>query len=218
MKKTIAKISLALLAAIMLITAPACTPAPKKDEGVEAYKAAEWLKKEAGADPSQLAQLSNEEILEVYQAAQRGGERCFTTSRGREICFEKPSNTRSNGREIHTDPIWPIGPQQPLGPRKPDIKFDDAQLTAKFDKHAKDFGVYGTGTRANIQKFREAMESHLADPNTIVIEGTFRNIKVFHYVNNSTKLNVMKDANGYYLSGWKLNPTQFWNVWTRGSL
>jgi Novel toxin 21 len=37
----------------------------------EAYKAAEWLKKN-GADPRQLNQLSNQQVIDVYNAIQKG--------------------------------------------------------------------------------------------------------------------------------------------------
>jgi hypothetical protein len=63
------------------------------------------------------------------------------------------------------------------------------------------------------------MEQHIADPATQVIQGTYRQTQVVtHYVNPNTGLNVMKDAAGNYLSGWKLNQMQLQNVLTRGSL
>jgi putative RNase toxin 21 of polymorphic toxin system len=37
----------------------------------EAYKAAEWLKKN-GADPRQLDQLNNQQVIDLYNAVQRG--------------------------------------------------------------------------------------------------------------------------------------------------
>lgn len=193
---TLKRITIALIAALFLFAAPSC--ATKKNEEAEAYRAAVWLK-EHGADPEQVDQLSNRQVIEIYEAAQKG-ERSVTT-------------------EGITINITPIGPMKPIGPIKPDINFDYDQLLSKFDKHAKDFGVTGTSTRANVEKFREAMERHIADPATQEIKGWFKQTQpVTHYVNPNTGLNVFKDAAGNYISGWKLNPTQLNNVLTRGSL
>jgi hypothetical protein len=193
------RITIALIAALFLFTAPSC--ATKKNEAAEACRAAEWLKQH-GADPEQVDRLTNRQVIEIYEAVQKG-ERSVTT----------------DGVTINIAPIGPIGPQKPIGPTKPDINFEYDQLLAKFDKHAADFGVIGTSTRSNIARFQAAMEQHIADPATRVIQGTYRKtIPVTHYVNPNNGLNVMKDAAGNYLSGWKLNPTQLMNVLTSGSL
>jgi hypothetical protein len=195
----ISKITIALIAALILIATPACES--KKDEAVEAARAEKWLKAR-GADPEKLDRLSNRQIIELKEAVERG-ERSVTTG----------------GKEIHIEPIVPTGPMGSIGPRRPDINFEYDQLVKKFDKHAADFGVTGTGNRANITRFQAAMEQHIADPATQVINGTYRQtIPVTHYVNPNTGLNVMKDAAGNYLSGWRLNPGQLNNVLTRGSL
>jgi hypothetical protein len=106
-----------------------------------------------------------------------------------------------------------------IGPRQPDINFPYRQLQRKYGDHAADFGVTGNANKVNLARFQAAMERHIADPATQVIKGTFKKtIPVTHYVNPNTGLNVMKDASGNFLSGWKLNPTQLWNVLNRGSL
>jgi hypothetical protein len=61
--------------------------------------------------------------------------------------------------------------------------------------------------------------SHVEDRATIAIQGTYKgNTPVTHLYNPTTNLNVMKDANGKFISGWKLNPDQVTNVTTRGKL
>jgi RHS repeat-associated protein len=99
----------------------------------------------------------------------------------------------------------------------PVMNFAAKQLQKKF-KHANDFGVSGNYNSANASKFQKAIEDHLANADTKVINGTYRGQSVTHYVNPNTGLNVMKDASGNFLSGWKLNPSQLTNVLTRGKL
>ena len=97
------------------------------------------------------------------------------------------------------------------------MNFNARQLQKKF-KHAGDFGITGNNNPANQAKFQQAMEQHLQDPLTKPTNGTFRGQPVTHYVNPQNGLNVMKDASGNYISGWKLNPSQLANVLFRGQL
>ncbi len=100
---------------------------------------------------------------------------------------------------------------------KPGVQYDKKQLQAKY-KHAKDFGVnepWGKNAAANYQS---ALEGHVQDPGTQMINGTYRGDPVVHYLNPSTGLNVMTDTSHNFLSGWRLNPAQINNVQTRGSL
>ncbi|MBI3560326.1 MAG: hypothetical protein HY080_01220 [Gammaproteobacteria bacterium] len=90
-------------------------------------------------------------------------------------------------------------------------------MQRKF-KHADDFGVHGNYNSANASKYRAAIESHTADSNTLVIQGTYRGQDVTHFVNPNTGLNVIRDANGNFLSGWKLNSSQLNHILTSGKL
>ena len=58
----------------------------------------------------------------------------------------------------------------------------------------------------------------MTDPAIKVINGSYRGQAVTHYVNPGTGVNVMKDATGNFLSGWKLNSSQLTNVLTKGKL
>jgi hypothetical protein len=98
-----------------------------------------------------------------------------------------------------------------------DVNFDPAQVQSKF-KHAADFGVLGNNNAVNRAAFQEALEEHIADPASQLIQGTYRGMPVTHIVNPSTGLNVIIDSSGNFVSGWKLNPTQLQNVINRGSL
>lgn len=99
----------------------------------------------------------------------------------------------------------------------PTFNFSARQLQKKF-KHARDFGVSGRYNTTNASQFQRAIENHLADPATKQITGTFRGQPVTHYINPNTGLNVMKDAAGNFLSGWKLSSTQLSHVLATGKL
>ena len=85
-------------------------------------------------------------------------------------------------------------------------------------KHAADFGVTGQYNRARALQFAQALRSHVEDPTTLVIQGTYRGEPVIHFVHPHTGLNVMRDAEGAFVSAWRLTPHQLANVLSRGSL
>ena len=66
--------------------------------------------------------------------------------------------------------------------------------------------------------FERAMRAHVEDETTEVIPGTYRGEPVTHFVNPQTGLNVMRDAQHAFVSGWRLTPGQLANVLSRGSL
>jgi hypothetical protein len=72
----------------------------------EAYKAAEWLKKN-GADPRQLNQLSNQQVIDLYNAVQRGD-----------------SSVTTGGVTINIQPIRPGAPALKGDPYHPDVVRD----------------------------------------------------------------------------------------------
>ncbi len=97
------------------------------------------------------------------------------------------------------------------------LLFEVRQLQAKF-VHAADFGVIGNYSRQNAELFKAAIEAHVRDAGTLVILGSYRGKDVTHFLNPTTGLNIMRNANGEFLSGWRLNPTQLGHVLTTGSL
>jgi hypothetical protein len=99
------------------------------------------------------------------------------------------------------------------------MQFTQSQIQKKYSSHAKHFGFTGNPNKANLEAFRKAIVDHPADANTLVIQGTYRKVQdVHHFYNSNTGINVMRDMNGYFLSGWKLSAGQAENVMTRGSL
>lgn len=87
-------------------------------------------------------------------------------------------------------------------------KFTRKQLQRKY-KHAIDFGI--TDTKINnetLTKFRDAIESHLTDKDTVE-KGTYRRDKGSKvYFNPKTMRAVIIRANGDFLSGWKIDPNE----------
>ncbi|CAI1965515.1 Colicin-D [Serratia entomophila] len=84
-------------------------------------------------------------------------------------------------------------------------RFTRKQLDKKY-KHAIDFGINDTKkNRETLTKFRDAIESHLSDKETIE-KGTYlreKDSKVFF--NPKTNNVVILDKHGEFVSGWKLS-------------
>jgi hypothetical protein len=97
------------------------------------------------------------------------------------------------------------------------ITFDFRQLQRKF-KHAVDFGVTGKYSRQQATMFERAIRAHVENETTLMIPGTYRDEPVTHFVNPQTGLNVMRDMQGDFVSGWRLTLVQLTNVLVRGSL
>jgi hypothetical protein len=100
-----------------------------------------------------------------------------------------------------------------------DIQFPKAStVESKYAKHASDFGMTGKFDSESAELFQQTLEGHVINPNVDAISGTFRGMPVNHFVDPASGLNVMTDPLGNFVSGFKLNPTQLWNVLNRGSL
>ncbi|ELX2845092.1 S-type pyocin domain-containing protein [Salmonella enterica] len=85
-------------------------------------------------------------------------------------------------------------------------RFTRKQLDRKY-KHAIDFGVSDTKKNGEtLTKFRDAIEAHLADKETVE-KGTYRREKGSKVYFNPKSMNVViLKSNGDWLSGWKINP------------
>lgn len=87
-------------------------------------------------------------------------------------------------------------------------KYTRRQLQKKY-KHAVDFGISDTKINSEtLTKFRDAIEAHLADKDTVE-KGTYRRDKGSKvYFNPKTMRAVIIRANGDFLSGWKIDPNE----------
>ncbi|AUG78875.1 hypothetical protein CFP65_4117 [Kitasatospora sp. MMS16-BH015] len=97
------------------------------------------------------------------------------------------------------------------------VSFSAKQLQKKY-KHAVDFGVSGNWGKGSAKAFEDALETHIHDPSTVQIPGTYRGDPVTHYYNPNTELNVIVDPAGNFVSGWRLGPAQIQNVLAHGGL
>jgi hypothetical protein len=66
--------------------------------------------------------------------------------------------------------------------------------------------------------FERAMRAHVEHETTLMIPGTYRGEPVTHFVNPQTGLNVMRDAQDAFVSGWRLTPVQLANLLSRKTL
>lgn len=104
-----------------------------------------------------------------------------------------------------------------LVPEYKGIGLTRSQLQHGF-KHAEDFGVVGNANNKTLSEFSAAIQNHVGASSTRVIQGTYRGQPVTHFVDPNTGLNVIRDASGNFLSGWKLSPQQLEHVLTSGKL
>jgi hypothetical protein len=92
-----------------------------------------------------------------------------------------------------------------------------SQLQHEF-KHASDFGVTGNWNKANGEAFQAAINNHVSDPVTAVIQGTYRGQSATHYFNPATGNNVFVKPDGSFWGAWKLGQDQIKNITSHGGL
>lgn len=83
------------------------------------------------------------------------------------------------------------------------MRYAPRRLQMKY-KHAKDFGVEGPWNKQAAARFQRALQTHINDPETIVVRGTFKGRSATHFYNPRTNMIVIRDANGEFISGWRL--------------
>ena len=85
--------------------------------------------------------------------------------------------------------------------------FTAVQLQKKF-KHAGDFAVTGTATKANLSLFETALLSHAFDPMVLMIAGTYVKKPAKFLIHPDTNLAIIVDRLHNFLTGWRLSPQQ----------
>jgi hypothetical protein len=103
----------------------------------------------------------------------------------------------------------------PPGPRN--VVLAPGQVQRKY-KHAEAFGLPRTWNPANGSRFEQTLRSHVENPATLRIVGTYRGQPVIHYLDPTTRLNVLTDRGGGFISAWRVTEAQLMNLWHRGSL
>lgn len=97
------------------------------------------------------------------------------------------------------------------------LAFSRSQLLQAFG-HAADFGITGDAGNMALFEFGAAVQAHLDGPLTRSIQGNYRGAAVTHFLDPATGLNVMRDAQGNFLSAWRLSPAQLQQVLSTGTL
>jgi RHS repeat-associated protein len=93
-----------------------------------------------------------------------------------------------------------------------------SQLEAKFSKHALDFGVTASRGKEGFAAFDQALKSFVQSPSTIQIEGLYRKDPYMLNYDPNSRLVVIQDMNGVFVSGWRMSQSQLQNVVEKGSL
>jgi hypothetical protein len=97
------------------------------------------------------------------------------------------------------------------------ISISSMKLQKKW-KHAIDFEVHGNFNKANAEIFRKVIDEHVKKLTSVPIAVTYRGQDVIHYLDPKTALNVIKDLDGNFISGWRLSPAQLQHVLNSGKL
>ena|SRR5476649_2309530 len=97
------------------------------------------------------------------------------------------------------------------------ITFDSRRLRHSF-KHAAHFGINGNANSVTLLAFEAALATHVNAEATEMRSGTYRQTAVTHFIDQSTRLNVMRDRNGKFLSGWALSEMQLAYLLSTGKL
>ena len=92
-----------------------------------------------------------------------------------------------------------------------------AQIEAKF-KHASDFGVTEPRGKAGFYAFENAVKSHVDDPSTLHVNGSYHNAPSVLNYNPKTGLVVVQTPTGEFVSGWRVSLGQAQNILERGKL
>jgi hypothetical protein len=99
---------------------------------------------------------------------------------------------------------------------------NNPKLPSKFEAHKEDFGMQGANfNKESSQLFKQKMLDHINDPNTIPIAGQYNKGgvgDVVHFYNPKTSVNIMKDTNGNWVSGWKLSKIQREHIKLNGKI
>ena len=97
------------------------------------------------------------------------------------------------------------------------LSWDKSELQHAF-RHAPDFGVFGRESKLSLKAFGQRLHRHVMSPETRMIPGLFHGESVTHFLDVSTGLNVIRDADGFLWSAWRLSEAQLHHVLESGCL
>ena len=87
-----------------------------------------------------------------------------------------------------------------------------------FGKHGGDFGLKGSWNPARAADASRAIHRHINGPGVRVIHGHYRGTGATHYLNPTSRLNVVADRAGNFVTGYRLGPAQLDDLLVKGHL
>lgn len=87
-----------------------------------------------------------------------------------------------------------------------------------FDKHGDDFGLAGNWNKGRGAGASRVIHQHVNSPGVQQIPGRYLGEQVTHHLDPRTGLNVIEDAAGNFISGWRLGREQLQSVVETGRL
>jgi hypothetical protein len=87
-----------------------------------------------------------------------------------------------------------------------------------YDKHAGDFGLSGNKNPEQLQKLNDAIDSHMSDPDTKLVQGQYRGQDANLYYNSRTQNVVVTDKSNNVIAGFKTSPAQAGYINSTGRL
>ncbi len=99
------------------------------------------------------------------------------------------------------------------------VNISERNLQKGFTKHGADFGLTGKWNPQRAAEFSEAINKHVNATGTSAIVGSYRGQAGFtHYLDPITRLNVVVDSNGNYVTGFRLGENQLSDLLSNGHL
>lgn len=87
-----------------------------------------------------------------------------------------------------------------------------------YDKHAGDFGLSGNKNPEQLQKLDDAIQAHVNDPDTKLVQGQYRGQDANLYYNSRTGNVVVTDKSNNLMAGFKASAKQAEYINTTGRL
>jgi hypothetical protein len=115
-----------------------------------------------------------------------------------------------------------VSGSSPGQPPRP-FRVSDLQAQRKF-RHARQFGVQGSYNRQSADRFKAALAAHVVASGTQFIRGMYARgagsggFPALFYVDPVSRLIVVADVNGNFVTGYRLSPRQLWNIQRNGRL
>jgi len=105
------------------------------------------------------------------------------------------------------------------GPTSRSLLSTAKDLQKFFTKHGSDFGLSGNWNPTRIIDASRVLNQHINSAGVKVIQGAYHGATGFtHYLDVSTRLNVVVNSAGYYVTAYRLSPEQLSDVLTKQHL